>query len=156
MSNKSRDGRPISRTASGSRNGLEHGLLRGSFVPPPPIRELRDLTRYRKVLIQDRTREANSTAQTPGGRGDQARLRVSGRAMLDALVLGTTDPDVLAELARGKLRAKVPALRQALAGRFRPHHAFLVSQLVAHLDYLAEAIATVSARIVEVMAVRPG
>src|SRR6058998_2703499 len=71
-------------------------------------------------------------------------LGVSGRAMLAALVHGTTDPAVLADLARGKLRKKLPALRQALAGRFRPHHAFLVSQLLAHLDYLDEAIATVS------------
>jgi transposase len=67
--------------------------------------------------------------------------------MLEALVRGTTDPEILAELARGKLRAKLPALRQALHGRFRPHHAFLVSQLLAHLDYLDESITTLSERI---------
>jgi transposase len=132
---------------------LEHGLLRGSFVPPAPIRELRDLTRYRKVLIQDRTREANRLHKLLEDAGIKLAsvatdvLGVSGRAMLDALVHGTTDPDVLAELARGKLRAKLPALRQALAGRFRPHHAFLVSQLLAHLDYLDEMITTLSERI---------
>src|SRR3989442_1614314 len=71
-------------------------------------------------------------------------LGVSGRAMLEAVVHGTTDPAVLADLARGKLRKKLPALRQALAGRFRPHHAFLVSQLLAHVDYLDEAITTMS------------
>jgi transposase len=137
---------------------LEHGLLRGSFVPPAPIRELRDLTRYRKVLIQDRTREANRLHKLLEDAGIKLAsvatdvLGVSGRAMLDALVRGTTDPDVLAELARGKLRAKLPALRQALAGRFRPHHAFLVSQLLAHLDYIDETIATLSERIEEVIA----
>ena len=74
-------------------------------------------------------------------------LGVSGRAMLEALVGGTTAPEVLAALARGKLRAKLPALREALAGRFRPHHAFLVSQGLAHLDYLDEAIDTVSTEV---------
>jgi len=79
-------------------------------------------------------------------------LGASGRAMLDALVQGTTDPELLAELARGKLRAKLPAFRQALAGRFRRHHAFLVSQILGHLDYLDEAIEGVSHQITEVIA----
>jgi transposase len=74
-------------------------------------------------------------------------LGVSGRAMLEALVGGTTAPEVLADLARGQLRAKLPALRQALAGRFRPHHAFLVTQGLAHLDYLDDAIETVSTEV---------
>ena len=72
--------------------------------------------------------------------------------MLEALIGGTTDPNVLAELARGRLRAKLPALRQALAGRFRPHHAFLVTQLLAHLDHLDELIATVSGQVDAVIA----
>jgi transposase len=137
---------------------LEHGLLRGSFVPPAPIRELRDLTRYRKSLIQEQTREANRLHKVLEDTGIKLAsvatdiLGVSGRAMLEALVRGTTDPAGLAELARGRLRAKLPALRQALAGRFRPHHAFLVSQLLAHLDYLDEAISTLSARLAELMA----
>lgn len=76
-------------------------------------------------------------------------LSVSGCAMLDALVQGTTDPEVLAELARGRLRAKLPALQQALTGRFRRHHAFLVRELLAHLDYLEEAIERLSQRIEE-------
>src|SRR5213594_2609787 len=125
---------------------LEHGLLRGSFVPPVPIRELRDLTRYRKGLIQERQREANRLHKVLQDAGIKLAsvatniLGVSGRAMLEALVGGTTAPEVLAALARGKLRAKLPALREALAGRFRPHHAFLVSQGLAHLDYLDEVI----------------
>jgi transposase len=129
---------------------LECGLLRGSFVPPPPIRELRDLTRYRKALIQDRTREANRLHKILEDAGLKLAtvatdvLGVSGRAMLTALVTGTTDPTVLADLARGRLRAKLPALRQALTGRFRTHHAFLLTQLLAHLDYLDDALATLS------------
>jgi transposase len=132
---------------------LEHGLLRGSFVPPVPIRELRDLTRYRKALIQDRTRVANRLHKALEDAGVKLAsvasdiLGVSGRAMLQALAEGTTDTVLLADLARGRLRGKLPALRAALAGRFRPHHGFLVGQLLAHLDYLDEAIATLSAEI---------
>jgi transposase len=125
-------------------------MLRGSFVPPTAIREIRDLTRHRKVLIQERTRAANRVHKLLEDAGIKLAsvatsiFGVSGRAMLEALVHGTTDAEVLAELARGKLRKKLPALRQALAGRFRPHHAFLVSQLLAHVDYLDEAIVRVS------------
>jgi transposase len=137
---------------------LEHGLLRGSFVPPAPIRELRDLTRYRKVLIEEHTREVNRLHKVLEDAGIKLAsvatdiLGVSGRAMLEALVQGTTDPAVLADLAKKRLRAKIPALRQALAGRFRPHHAFLVSQILAHLDYIDEAIGAVSERVATVVA----
>ena len=137
---------------------LEHGLIRASFVPPVPIRELRDLTRYRKVLIEERTRHANRLHKVLEDAGIKLAsvatrlLGASGRAMLDALVSGTTDPALLADLARGKLRRKLPALRQALAGRFRAHHAFLVSPLLAHLDYLDEAIATVGGQLDVIMA----
>lgn len=137
---------------------LEHGLLRGSFVPPAPIRELRDLTRYRKALIQDRTRVVNRLHKALEDAGIKLAsvasdvLGISGRAMLEALVEGTTDPTVLAELARGRLRGKLPALRQALTGRFRDHHAFLVGQLLAHLDYLDEAIGILSGQIETVIA----
>jgi transposase len=134
---------------------LEHGLVRGSFVPPPPIRDLRDLTRYRKTVIQDRTRVANRLHKVLEDAGIKLAsvasdvLGVSGRAMLQALVSGTTDPAILAELARGQLRRKLPALRQALTGHFRAHHAFLVSRLLADLEYCEEAIADVSGRIEE-------
>jgi transposase len=137
---------------------LEHGLLRGSFVPPPLIRDLRDLTRYRRVLTDERTREANRLHKLLQEAGIKLAsvasdvLGVSGRAMLEALVQGTTDPAVLADLARGKLRRKLPALRQALAGRFRPHHAFLGGQILAHLDYLDEALDTLTERIGELLA----
>jgi transposase len=137
---------------------LEHGRLRGSCVPPPPIRELRDLTRYRKALLQDRTREVNRLHKVLEAAGIKLGavatdiLGGSGRAMRAALVEGTTDPDTLAELAKGRLRKKLPALRAALAGRFRAHHAGLVSQLLAHLDYLDEAIGELSQQIAERMA----
>jgi transposase len=134
---------------------LECGLLRGSFVPPAPIRALRDLVRYRKVLTQERTREAQRLHKVLEDTGVKLAsvatdiLGVSGRAMLEALVQGTTDPEVLAELAKGRLRAKLAALRQALVGRFRRHHAVLVSELLAHLDYLEEAIERLSDPIAE-------
>ena len=108
---------------------LEHGLLRGSFVPPAAIRELRDLTRYRKRLIQAHTSECqriHKTLEDAGIKLDSVAsdvLGVSGRAMLAALVAGERNPQVLAELAKGVLRKKIPELREALRGRFREHHA---------------------------------
>jgi transposase len=137
---------------------VEHGLLRPSFVPPKPIRELRDLTRYRKALIQERTREAQRLQKVLEDAGIKLGtvasdvLGVSGRAMLDALVAGTHDPAVLAELAKGRLRAKLPALREALEGRFRAHHALLLGELLAHLDYLDEAIDRLSTKVARVVA----
>jgi len=132
---------------------LECGLLRASFVPPKPIRELRDLTRYRKTLIKERSQEANRLHKVLEDAGVKLAcvatdvLGVSGRLMLEALVSGTRDPQVLAELARGKPRAKLPALKQALNGTFKPHHALIVSHILAYLDYLDETIAALSEEI---------
>ncbi|MGZ6590217.1 MAG: IS110 family RNA-guided transposase [Solirubrobacteraceae bacterium] len=129
---------------------LECGLLRASFVPPKPIRELRDLTRYRKALIKERQQEANRLHKVLEDAGIKLAcvatdvLGVSGREMLKALLSGTRDAEVLAELARGRMRAKLPALRQALVGNFKPHHALIVSHILAHLDYLEETIATLT------------
>ena len=125
---------------------LECGLLRASFVPPKPIRALRDLTRYRKSLIGERSREANRLQKVLEDAGIKLSsvatdvLGVSGRQMLTALISGTRDPEVLAELARGRLRAKLPELQRALAGDFQAHHALIASQILAHLDYLDEMI----------------
>ena len=125
---------------------MEAGLLRSSFVPPRPQRALRALTRYRKTQIQERQREANrlhKALQDTGIKLDCVAsniLGTSGRAMLDALVSGTTDPEVLAELAQGKLRAKLSALREALQGRFAPHHALVIGAILEHLDFLDEHI----------------
>jgi len=125
---------------------MEAGLLRGSFVAPKPQRRLRALTRYRKTQIAERQREANRLHKTLEDTGIKLDcvasdiLGASGRAMLNALVAGTTDPEVLAELAKGKLRAKIPALREALEGRFEAHHALIVGAILAHLDFLDEQI----------------
>ncbi|MGH2915704.1 MAG: IS110 family transposase [Solirubrobacteraceae bacterium] len=132
---------------------LECGLLRASFVPPREFRELRDLTRYRKSLIAERQRQANRLHKVLEDAGVKLScvasdvLGVSGRLMLEALISGTRDPGVLAELAKGKLRAKIPALKQALAGSFSNHHATMVGHILAHLDYLEEAIGQLTGEI---------
>jgi transposase len=129
---------------------LEAGLLQRSFVPPKPIRALRNLTRYRKAQIQERQREANRLHKILEDTGIKLDcvatdiLGASGRAMLDALVAGTTDPDILAELAKGRLRTKIPALKEALLGRFDRQHALIVSAILAHLDFLDEQIQLLS------------
>jgi len=132
---------------------LECGLLRASFVPPPPIRELRDLTRYRLQQVRDRAQEVNRLCKVLEDTGLKLTTVVtdvmgaSGRAMLAALVEGTTDPAVLAELARGRLRKKLPALRRALQGRFRRHHGVLIEQILAKIDFLEETIDRLQAEI---------
>jgi transposase len=128
---------------------LRHGLLKGSFIPATPQRELRDLTRHRTTQVQERARAVNRLQKVL----EDANLKlaavatdimgVSARAMLEAMLEGETDPAVLADLAQGKLRAKVPQLEQALAGHVKPHHRFLLAELLAHIDYLDEAIARV-------------
>ncbi len=129
---------------------MEAGLLRGSFVAPKPQRRLRALTRYRKTQIAERQREANRLHKALEDTGIKLDcvasdiLGVSGRAMLDALVAGTSDPHVLADLAKGRLREKIPALREALEGRFEAHHALIVGAILAHLDFLDEQIARLS------------
>jgi transposase len=131
----------------------EAGLLRGSFVPPKPIRELRLLTRYRKAQIAERQREANRLHKALEDTGIKLDcvatdiLGVSGRAMLDALINGTTDPVVLADLAKGRMRAKIPALREALEGRFDELHALLIGAILAHLDFLDQQIEVLSGAI---------
>ena len=134
---------------------LEAGLLRASFVPPKPIRRLRNFTRYRTAQVKERQREANRLHKALEDTGIKLDcvatdiLGKSGRAMLDALCEGTTDPEILAELAKGKLRAKIPALREALEGRFDTHHALLIGAILAHLDFLDEQIARLSDAIEE-------
>lgn len=137
---------------------LEHGLVRPSFVPPKPVRELRKLTRYRKAQVEERTREVQRLDKLLQDAGIKLSsvasevLGVSGRAMLEALVAGTTDPGVLAELARGRLRTKLPQRRDALRGRFTGHHALLVGTMLTKLDFLDELVADVAAEIARVIA----
>ena len=133
----------------------EAGLLQASFVPPKPIRQLRNLTRYRKTQIQERSREVNrlhKALEDAGIKLDCVAADImgkSGRDMLDALVTGTSDPDVLANLARRQMRKKIPALREALEGHFDSHHALWVGAILAHIDFLDEQIDRLSDAIEE-------
>lgn len=135
---------------------VEQGLVRPSFVPPRHIRDLRDLTRYRRTLTQERSREVQRLDKVL----QDAQIKLSSvvstlqtktaRAILAALVAGTEDPTVLAELAQGRLRDRKPELAAALAGRFRrDHHGLLVGQILTHLDFLDGQIDELDARIEE-------
>jgi transposase len=132
---------------------LENALLRPSFIPPRAIRELRDLVRYRSQLKHDHTRVANrlhkilQDADLKLSSVMSDILGVSGRQILQRLAAGHSDPAALAELARGRLRAKLPELRQALAGRFSAHHAFLIGQALTELDNLEESMSALAARV---------
>ena len=140
---------------------VEHGLVRPSFVPPKEIRELRNLTRYRKAQIEERTREGQRLEKVLQDAGIKLSSVAATRALWglrksDArcapLISGTTDPEILAQLARGKLRSKIPALREALEGRFSAHHGLMVDRILAHIDYLDESIAELSIEIERVIA----
>jgi transposase len=134
---------------------LRHGLLRASFVPDRAQRELRELTRYRAAKVRERAREVVRLQQTLEGANIKLGavatdiLGKSGRQILAALVDGATDAAALAELARGRLRAKLPQLERALAGRFGAHQRFLVAEQLAQIDALEAAIARLSAEIAE-------
>jgi transposase len=137
---------------------LQYGLLRSSFVPPVAIRELRDLTRGRAKLVDQTTAVANRIhavlhdANLKLGSVATDILGVSGRAMLQAIVNGETDPSRLADLARHRLRSKIPALRRALEGRVTDHHRFLLRRLLGQLAFLEAEIGTYDARIAEASA----
>jgi transposase len=132
---------------------LRHGLLRGSYVPEREQRELRELTRYRTALIQERAAAVNRLQKTLEGANLKLAgvasniVGVSARRMLEQLVAGVTEPRLLAELARGRLRAKLPELERALAGSFRPHHRFLVAEILSHIDELDERLARLDAEV---------
>jgi len=132
---------------------LRHGLLRASFVPDRPQRELRELTRYRTSLVGERAAEIQRLHKTLEGANlklgsvTSKVLGVSARQMLDALLAGTTEPAVLADLAKGRLRAKRPQLERALAGQPGLHQHFLLAQQLAHIDFLHETLEQVSAEI---------
>jgi hypothetical protein len=128
-------------------------MLRPSFVPPPPIRRLRDLTRYRADLVAARTAEKNRVEKLL----EDAQIKlsvvasdifgVSGRAMLAALIAGERDPKVLAQLARRRLRAKLSQLEEAFHGRFSDHHAFLLDTMLGRIDQASADIAVLEAHI---------
>jgi transposase len=132
---------------------LRHGLLRGSFIPSKPQRQLRELTRYRSTLVQDRARTLNRLQAVL----EDANLKlasvvtdiygVSARAMLEAILAGERDVETLADLARGRLRTKRDQLKEALEGRVTAHHSFLLTEHLSTLEYLDESIARVSGEI---------
>ena len=132
---------------------LQVGLLKASFVPPAGQREMRDLTRHRSTFIRERATLVNRVQKVLESANIKLScvasdvLGVSGRAMLAALVAGERDPGVLAELAKGRLRAKLPQLRLALRGRFRAHHALLIRLALAHLAQLEASIAELDAQL---------
>ena len=143
---------------------LQHGLLKASFIPPALQRDLRDLTRYRTTLVQERTRVINRVQKALEGANIKLSsvasdtLGVSGRAILKGLIQGQEDPAALAELAKGRLRNKKADLKQALTGFFRPHHRFLLSHLLVHLDFLETQLSQLSdqiAQLIEAMGVPP-
>jgi transposase len=134
---------------------LRHGLLRPSFIPDRPQRELRELTRYRTTLVHERANEVNRLQKVLAGANIKLAsvatdiLGKSGRDILEALVAGTVDATALAQLARGRLREKIPQLEQALAGQFGPHQRFLIAEQLAHIDFLDATLERLSGAIGE-------
>jgi transposase len=132
---------------------LVYGLLKPSFIPPKPQRDLRDLTRYRTKLVQERARVVNRVQKLLENANIKLAsvatdvLGVSGRRMLTALVDGESDPETMAELAKGRLRNKIPELRKALNGVVDAHHRFLLAQQLSHIDFLDEQIDDINAEI---------
>lgn len=131
----------------------QHGLVRPSLVPPPPVRRLRDLTRQRTNLIRERTRAISQLEKVLEDAGIKTSavmsktLSRSTRAMIEALIAGERDPQKLADLALGRARAKIGDLREALVGRFEDHHAFLAQRALAHIDHLSAEIDAFTAQI---------
>jgi transposase len=136
----------------------ERGMLRPSFIPPPWQRELRDLCRYRRTLVQERTREKqraeklleDTQIKLPAVISDI--FGTSGRDMLQALIAGQHDPRALAELARGPMRGKKSVLQEALTGHFRPHHGYLLTMMIERIDTLSAHIEALTERIGELIA----
>jgi len=136
----------------------ERGMARPSFIPPKPIRRLRDLTRYRRALTHDRTREKQrlekilEDAQIKLSAVARDILGVSSRAMIEALIAGQRDPKVLAQLAKGRMRIKISALQEALTGHFDDHHAFVCQIMLDNIDRLCAQIDNLTTRIEELIA----
>ena len=137
---------------------VQHGLVRPSFVPPPEIRRLRDLTRLRTAQGNERSRTIQRLEKVLQDAGIKlssvasTTYSKSARAMLEALLSGVTDPEQLAELSKGKMRAKIPELKDALQSRFAiEHHGIMVAQLLAHIDTLDAALLNLTERIEHVL-----
>jgi transposase len=134
---------------------VERGMCRPSLVHPRPVRRLRDLTRYRRTLVRERTREKQrlekvlEDAQIKLDSVISDLLGVSGRSMLEAMIAGERDPKVLAAMARGPMRRKLPRLREALTGQFEEHHAFICATMLRRIDALAADITALDVKIAE-------
>jgi transposase len=134
---------------------LQHGLLRPSFIPPAPIRELRDLVRHRSNFVRERATLVNRVQKVLEGANIKLAsvatdvMGVSGRRMLEAIIGGEAEPEVMAELARGRLRAKRVELAKALDGRVRAHHRFVLTELLSQIDSLDETITRFDEQIAE-------
>jgi len=136
---------------------LQHGLLKASYIPEAPQRDLRDLIRYRTSLIQERTREVNRVQKVLEDANVKLAsvatnvMGVSGRQMLEAIIAGVEDPEALAELAKGRLRAKIPELERALSGRIRASHRLLLRLHLEHIDDLNTKIENLNEEIDRLM-----
>lgn len=134
-------------------NLLQHGLIQGSFVPPRAIRDLRDLTRYRATLMQEMTSITNRIQKVLEDANVKLAsvasdvLGVSGRQMLEAIISGVDDPELLAQMARRRMRSKMEQLRAALEGLVQDHHRFLLRQLLDNIDFLERKIEELDSRI---------
>lgn len=134
---------------------LRHGLLKASFIPSAPQRELRELTRYRTSLVQERAREVNRLQKVLEGTNLKLAsvvsdvMGVSARAILTQLLAGETNPEVLADLAQGRLREKRGLLVEALRGELKAHSRFMLSELLAHIEYLEETIGRLNQEVAE-------
>ncbi len=130
-----------------------HGMVRPSFVPPPEIRELRELTRYRKTQVDARAKEIQrleKVLQDAGIKLTSVASTVwsaSSREMVEALIAGERDPAVLAQMAKSRMRGKIPQLEEALAGHFGAHHAIVCRQIIEHIDFLDSSIAALNEQI---------
>lgn len=140
---------------------LQHGLLQASFIPEHQQRELRDLTRYRQSLLQERSRFANRLQKVL--EGTNLKLAsvatdlqgVSAQAILRALLAGQEDPAILAQMSRGRMRSKQDELEQALVGKLTPHHRFMLNELLTHLDFLDQHLAMLETQIDEALSQMP-
>src|SRR5947209_20589506 len=136
---------------------LQHGLLKASFVPERPVRELRDLTRQRVQLVRQKVQVSNRIQKTLEDANIKLAsvasdvLGASGRDMLRAIVRGESDPMQLAELARQRLRKKIPQLQEALCGEIAEHHRFLLGMLMEQVEFLERQVGKLTARIAEVL-----
>lgn len=132
---------------------LSYGLLKASFVPEKPQRDMRDLTRYRTKMVQERAREVNRVQKLLEGANIKLAsvatdvLGVSGRLMLEALIKGDVDEKTMAEMAKGRMRAKIPELEKALTGIVSDHHRFMLGEQLTHIDFLDVQIANISSEI---------